>query len=330
MEGMLPGGREPDMGKVQQLAEVLSNPYADEGQKTIAQLLIKREMETGGGMTAYQAAQLGMDSQRLQLDREKMEAGTREGVQSFGAVNYAQRDDPSTPEVDPKMSPYVTDKAGQVKWLDLGGAEARPPVQWQNTGTGLVPTYSAGGGMAGDPLAVDKAGVAAQAVLGETQGQAEAGLPDYRLAVGQATDLIKRIHDSEYLGNVTGGIQGRMPGITQGQTNTVADIEQLQSEIFPMAIQALRGLGAMSEVEGKSISASVASLDRKRGTPEFQAELTRIQDLLAKKLAIAEQKAQGNMTGAAPAGDMPASARDAGIDPGLWQFMSPEDRALWN
>lgn len=29
-------------------------------------------------------------------------------------------------------------------------------------------------------------------------------------------------------------------------------------------------------------------------------------------------------------GDMPQSAVDAGIDPDLWQYMTPEDRALWN
>jgi hypothetical protein len=236
---------------------------------------------------------------------------------------------------------YSTDAEGRLhayQTLSAGGVEEVPLPDGQNwapgtgtfdTGTAIVTQDKKSGNILGS-TPKDVAGAAAERLQGEAKGAAAVGLPDYRLAVGQATDLIKRIHDSEYLGNVTGGIQGRMPGITQGQTNTVADIEQLQSEIFPMAIQALRGLGAMSEMEGKAISASVASLDRKRGTPEFQAELTRIQDVLAEKLSIAEQKAQGNMTGAAPAGEMPASARDAGIDPGLWQFMSPEDRALWN
>jgi hypothetical protein len=301
MEGMM-GGGEPDMGKLQQLAEVLSNPYADEGQKTIAELLIKREMDAGGGgMTPYQAAQLGMDSQRLQLDRDKFAAGTREGVQSFGAINYAQRDDPNTPEVDPKMSPYVTDKAGQVKWLDLGGAEARPPVQWQDTGTEKVPVYSAGGGAAGEPLAVDVAGKAAQGVTGEVTGQAKAGLPDFTLQVGQASALIDKIVADPALGNAAGVINSKLPTIHQDTANVEADVEQLKSEVFPMAIQALKGLGAMSNMEGDAFAKSVASLDLRRDPQAVIAELNRLKGVLASKLAIAQQKAAGNMTPASPA-----------------------------
>jgi hypothetical protein len=328
--GMMGGGGEPDMGKLQQLAEVLSNPYADEGQKTIAQLLIKREMDSGGGgMTPYQAAQLGLDTQRLGLERDKFAAGTREGVQSFGAINYAERDDPSTPEVDPKMSPYVTDKAGQVKWLDLGGADARPPVQWQDTGTEKVPVYSSGGGRAGDPLAVDKAGVAAQAEIGKAAGTAAASLGDREISVQAAIDQIDRISNDPALPSITGSWEGNKPTwmMDQAAANLTEQLSGLTSKTFSNAIDALRGLGAMTEAEGKAATGALANLSRIQDETALKDEMARLGDMLKGKLEVARQKAAG-VTGAG--GDMPQAARDAGINPDLWQFMSPEDRALWN
>jgi hypothetical protein len=67
--GML-GGGEPDMAVVSQLAQVLGNPYADEGQKAVAKALIERQM-ADSGITPYQAAQLGMDQQRLRFEMEQ-------------------------------------------------------------------------------------------------------------------------------------------------------------------------------------------------------------------------------------------------------------------
>ena len=317
LAGMMP--REPDMGRISQIAEILSNPYADDGQKMVLQALLKREMD-GGGIDPLEMARLGLDAQRLQLDRDKFAQGTREGPKFYGNAQWAQ--DPETGE----LRPYQIGTDGSVNWLDLDGATPLPPTRNVDLGTTQAQVTSAGGQQI-NALDKDVRGAAAEKIAGDTQGAAAAGLPEFEMQVGEATALIDGILENPALGRATGVLQSRLPTVRQDTANVEADINQLRNQIFPMAIQALRGLGAMSEMEARSISDSIAALDPTRDDAAFKNELNRIKGVLDEKLAIARQKA-GVAAPAAPGG-IPQAAAAAGIDPDLWQYMSPEDQALW-
>jgi hypothetical protein len=299
------GGGEPDMARVGQLADILSNPYATEGQQMVVKALIERELATAEAMSPYQAAQLGLDQQRLNLERDKFNDGTREGVQSFGNVYSAMRDDPTTPEDDPKMTPFVTDKAGNVKWLEMGGAEYQPPVSWQDLGTEKRPVYTAGGGTAGAPLPVDKAGVAAQTGAGETQATAAAGLPGQAEALSRITAAGQEILNDPVLPEVLGNLQGRLAPRTQAQADTQARIDRFLGQTFPMAMQSLRGLGPASEREGLAAQAAIANLDQKQSPEAFAAAINEATAHIQRGFEIAEQQAQGNILPAAPTGEVP-------------------------
>lgn len=287
LAGMMP--HEPDMGKVSQIAELLSNPYADDGQKMVLQALLQREMDSGADPLAI--ARLGLDQQRLQLDRDKFVQGSREGPKFYGNVQWADR----TPDdgVD-NPEPYQIGSDGQVSWIDLKGAKPLPPVKNVNAGTEYV-VQGPGGSQVAEPIAIDNTGKAVAGVKGEAIGQAASSLPDFSLQVGQASDLIDKIIANPALGNAAGVIQSRLPTINQDTANVEADVEQLKSQVFPMAIQALKGLGAMSNMEGEAFAKSVASLDLRRDPQAVIAELNRLKGVLAEKLAIAQRKAQGDM-----------------------------------
>jgi hypothetical protein len=312
--GGMGGGGEPDMGRVGQLAELMSDPYVTPGQQLVIKALIERELDQGvGGMTAYQAAQLGLDAQRLGLDREKMEAGTREGVQSFGNVNWALRDDPTTPENDPIPTPWTSNKRAEVQWYDLGGAQGLPPTRSADTGTEIIP-IGPGGLPTGQTIQKDVAGAAAQGELGKNAGAAAAGLGDREISVQAAVDQIDRIAGDEALPGITGMIQGRMPPMSQAGSNLDEQITGLTSKTFANAIEALRGLGAMTEAEGRAATQALANLSRIQDEGAFKAELGRLKQLLTDKLEVARKKA-ATVTGAPQPGVTEDGYRFKGGDP---------------
>jgi hypothetical protein len=291
--GGMMGGGEPDMGRVGQLAELMSDPYVTPGQQLVIKALIERELDAGGGgMTAYQAAQLGLDAQRLGLDREKMEAGTREGVQSFGNVNWAMRDNPATPENDPMPMPWTSNKKGEVQWYDLGGAQGLPPTRSADTGTEIIP-IGPGGLPTGQTIKKDVAGAAAAGEVGKAAGTAAAGLGDREVSVAAAIDHAQRIIDNPNLEDVTGGLWGRLPAnpLNQADTNAVEDIKGLAGKVFTNAIDALRGLGAMTEPEGQAARDALAQITRIQDAPKMREELQRFQQMLKSKLEVARAKA---------------------------------------
>lgn len=315
MASMMP--REPDMGKVGQIAELLSNPYATDGQKMVLQALLQREMSTSGA-DPLDYMKFGLDQQRLQLDRDKFAAGTREGPKYYGNVQWAQRPNPETGEME--TVPYQIGTDGTVNYLDLGGAQPLQPTRNVDLGTQQAQVGQAGGQVV-NSLDKDIRGTQAATIAGEAQGQAAAGLPDFQLQVREASDLIDRIVKNPALDNAFGVINSRLPTVRQDTANVEADVEQLKSQVFPMAIQALKGLGAMSNMEGDAFAKSVASLDFRRDPKAAIAELNRLRGVLAEKMQIAEAKAKGEAP-AADGGSIPDWMLNS--DPATW---TPEQQA---
>jgi hypothetical protein len=285
---------------------------------------MKKEMEGGGG-DPLDLMKFGLDRERLQLDRDKFAQGTREGPKFYGNVQWADRT-PDDGEDNPV--PYQIGSDGQVSWIDLQGANPLPPVKNVNTGTEYV-VQGPGGAQVAPPIAIDNAGKATAEVVGKDAGAAKVGLPDFELQVQQATDLIDSITGNTALGNATGVLQSKLPTVSQDTANVEADVEQLKSQIFPMAIKALVGLGAMSNMEGDAMARSIASLDLSRDDKAFKSELDRISGVLKEKLAIARTKAGVAAPAPQGGGDVPAAAAKAGIDAETWQALDEDDREFW-
>ena len=76
--------------------------------------------------------------------------------------------------------------------------------------------------------------------------------------------------------NAVGGIPGVPDDFTPAGTDkagAVSKIEKLQAGAFLTAIQQLRGLGALSDAEGKKLEAAAANLNRKQSEEDFKKSL---------------------------------------------------------
>ena len=275
--------------QMSQLAELAANPYLDDGKRMVVQALLQQSiagMAPQQPMTPYQQAQLALDRDRLDFDRDKFAAGTREGPKFYGTAQWADR----TPDDDdPTLSPYQIGTDGSVNWLDLSGAQPQPPTR--NVDLGTTQAQVGPGGGVQNTLEKDVAGAAAQTDIGKANAAAAAGLGEQELLVNSAIEQIDRIVNDPALPSVLGNIQGRMVPMTQAGANVVAQIDGLGGKVFASAINALRGLGAMSEREGDAAKQSLANLSRIQDEKVYAAELKRLGDMLKAKLEVARQKA---------------------------------------
>jgi len=72
------------------------------------------------------------------------------------------------------------------------------------------------------------------------------------------------------------GMFPTMPG--SDSANFQAELNTFQSQAFIPMVAQLKGMGALSDAEGKKLTAAVGALDPKMGEPDFRASVKRITD----------------------------------------------------
>lgn len=110
-------------------------------------------------------------------------------------------------------------------------------------------------------------------------------------------------------------------GYGPGGVSTIEKIGQLQSNAWLSARQMLKGGGAITDYESKKAEAAVARLERPKSEEDFRAALQELRDAIVE----GEKKMRGGPDWI-PAGDM---AVPEGIDPADWEYMTPEERAMF-
>lgn len=150
--------------------------------------------------------------------------------------------------------------------------------------------------------------VAAARTEGTAVAEAQVSLPDTLAKSQTAIDLIDKIASDPALSSITGNIQGNMapgiPFITGGQAGTDlnAKIDQLKGKAFLEAFTALKGGGAISEIEGEKATNAIAALNRAQSPEAFKAALDDLKSVIEGAMERAKQKAAGSSspTAAAP------------------------------
>jgi hypothetical protein len=97
---------------------------------------------------------------------------------------------------------------------------------------------------------------------------------------------VDRVLKNPSLGDVLGSFEGRMPGaasiLDDEESDAIALIDTLGSQSFLSQIPNIKGMGALSNEEGKKLQAALQNLDRAQSEKQFKDNLKEAQRLLLK------------------------------------------------
>ena len=163
--------------------------------------------------------------------------------------------------------------------------------------------------------------------------------------VNTATERALSADGERILGNVFGMLASYVPGTANSEVYKQVDV--LKSNATIEALNAMRAasptggaLGSVTDRENAMLAAKAGMLDP--ASPNFQRDLSDYQRTLLRTIhgsaegdrifagqvaARANGGAAAAPPAAAPAANVPPAP--AGVDPALWEFMTPEERALF-
>lgn len=130
------------------------------------------------------------------------------------------------------------------------------------------------------------------------------------------------LHNDKGLTNITGGIMGRLPSVSDAGTGAQAKLNSILSNIFQSSLQAMRessktggAVGNVSDKEGDKLQNTIAGLNQFQGTADFKTSVMKAVDQvrLSKKLIREAFDEQFAGVQNAPFNGQPPRNREDGI-----------------
>lgn len=303
------------------LAEIASSPYADPGQRQVAQILLQQQLQA-----ADPSARLDLEYKRAQLDALKnpppkpvsptddmreYEFAKSQGYKgSF--IDFRAQNRPGGATEYGLTPQFVTDAKGELRMLQLAkdgtaklvdipdGMEVQKGVEKLDLGTHFQWYNTVTGEPIGNSIPKEVRAEEREKALGKGEGeatvQATADLPNAIAKAEQSLALIDTIRNDPALAGITGMFQGRLPPLTQAGTDLNTKIENLKGKVFLEAFESLKGGGQITEREGVSAQAAMARLDRAQSRDAYVEALDELAGIIRTAVARAQSKA-----GVAPA-----------------------------
>jgi hypothetical protein len=168
---------------------------------------------------------------------------------------------------------------------------------------------------------------------GEATVQAQIDLPRVMDNANNALQIIDQMIGSE--DGKTGAHPGFQtyvgatltPGLRFIEGTDTANFEKLLDQskggAFLEAFNSLKGGGQITEVEGKKATDAITRMNKAQSEKEFVKAAREYQKVIRLGVQRAQQKAGVRAGGPDRRGVPP------GVDPALWQIMTPEEKALW-
>jgi hypothetical protein len=273
--GMMPGGMGggPDMAIVMQLAEIAGNPYANEGQRMIAQALIGQNMQAGDPMRQLQMqmmqAQLGQMTQPQMPDpttaMREYELATQQGFQgSFldyqNAVSEARR-----PQTN----------------VSVNTGEAPGPRLMGNDGLIAIPDDSVEGGFRFEVAPNSPADLSRQEAERERQFASEVVLTAGQTVFEDTSRALEILDRSGNLAAGPGAFLSRIPA-TDARTLR-GHIESVKGNIGIDQLLKIKasgaGLGAIPQAQLDMLAGLLGNLDQAQGPQDLMYNLRRVQEI---------------------------------------------------
>jgi len=114
------------------------------------------------------------------------------------------------------------------------------------------------------------------------QTQAQGRVASFDSAIETLDLVAKHPGKKDVVGALTGSVMSIIPGTNAA--GFASQLETFKAQTFIPQVAALKGMGALSDAEGKKLTAAVGALDIKMKPAEFDASIDRIKaDLEAAK-----------------------------------------------
>ncbi len=210
---------------------------------------------------------------------------------------YGQDDDGNTVAFQPL-------KGGGVRQVEVpAGIKLTPGISSNDLGTTVV-TRNSRTGQVIDTREKDVAGAAEQTADGKARSEAKAALPAIQSASDQMLATIDSLAKDAYLPNMLGPINSRTPNLTSDAARVQSKMDQINGQTFLQAFNALKGGGAITEIEGQKATEAMARLNTAQSVEDYQAALAELRGVVTRGIANARSKASGST---APAGNQTTS-----------------------
>jgi hypothetical protein len=146
------------------------------------------------------------------------------------------------------------------------------------------------------------AGAAAEEEIGKAQGQRESAAPNQVESARVAEDLLNQIEEHPGRGMATGktAMLPTLPG-TQSKSFEIL-VDQAKSGAFLTAIQQMRGLGALSDAEGRAATAAVARMNVSDTEAGFMKAVNDYRSIVKRGKTKAESILRSRQGGTPPQG----------------------------
>jgi len=140
---------------------------------------------------------------------------------------------------------------------------------------------------------------------GTVAGKTQMGLPELESTTNRMLSRLDELEGHKNLGAATGYVYGKLPtSITSPDVG--ARIDEIQGQNWTLGIQAMRGMGALSDREGARIDQARSRLSRRDvSTEEYKKAISDLREVLQTGLENARKIASGKMKPYEP-GDEPS------------------------
>lgn len=273
---------------MQAIIEALSSPYASPQERDIAGILLKQAMTPPDPNAGLDAEYKRMQIKKLESDiatanspdaRKKFGLNPQYGVDAEGnpvllqlGENGQAMQTALPPGVRLSKEPIRMD-AG-THWVLLDPITRQPVGQVQK----------------------NVAGEAAATAGGKAQGEAQVALPQVEAGYQSAVEQIDQLMSHPGLNASVGTIQGQIPDSIAGALNSdVADfrtrLNQAKGQTFLRAFEALKGGGAITEIEGLKAEQAIGRLNQAVSETDFKTALNDLKAILDRGMDAYRRKA---------------------------------------
>lgn len=289
------------------------------------------------------SADLLMKQAEMQQQEMMRQRALQDQITLKGAPGWAAPKDP-VPGRDVPLPPDVFKQRAELAGIEAA-AKVQPPGGYQRTqdGNGMMPIP----GGPEDPKVVEerkKAEAKAKASVERESNfpKVKASLADFERKVGTITATIDKALDLAAPVNPTTGRREQnswatgygalLDGIPNTQAGALKNyLTTIQANLGFDTLQKMRessptggALGAVSENENRLLQAVNGALDPRQGAQLIE-NLSKIRQLYPQVLAEKQSAIQSDYGDLMSAG----TGIPAGVDPKVWEYMTPEEKALF-